>query len=187
MIQPLSFLLALSMIANVPARPPWSDGRMIRERRPAHLPAQDLSRFKEQLLDSHNRERKAFGAAPLQWDDGLAAAAAAYGPYLSAQGKLTHSAHETRPGQGENLWMGTRGAFGLDEMTGGWLGERILFRPGIFPNVSSTGHWSDVAHYTQMIWRGSNRVGCALKTDTKWDFLICRYYPAGNVVGQKVP
>ena len=29
-------------------------------------------------------------------------------------------------------------------------------------------------------------VGCALHTEGGWDYLICRYAPAGNVVGQPV-
>ena len=51
--------------------------------------------------------------------------------------------------------MGTRGAYELEEMAGGWAAEKSLFRPGIFPAVSSSGQWSDVAHYTQMIWKGT--------------------------------
>jgi hypothetical protein len=72
-------------------------------------------------------------------------------------------------------------------MAGSWAAEKRLFRPGTFPSVSASGHWSDVGHYTQMIWKGSSRVGCALHKAQRWDFLICRYSPPGNVVGQQVP
>ncbi|HWH17287.1 MAG TPA: CAP domain-containing protein, partial [Allosphingosinicella sp.] len=65
--------------------------------------------------------------------------------------------------------------------------ERRYFRAGVFPNVSSSGNWSDVGHYTQMVWRGTTSVGCALHQSPRWDFLICRYAPSGNVVGQRVP
>ena len=40
---------------------------------------------------------------------------------------------------------------------------------------------------SEMIWRGSERVGCALYPAGAWDYLICRYSPPGNVVGQKLP
>ncbi|MDB5672173.1 MAG: Fis family transcriptional regulator, partial [Alphaproteobacteria bacterium] len=53
--------------------------------------------------------------------------------------------------------------------------------------VSSSGHWSDVAHYTQMIWRDTDRIGCALYSTRQWDYLVCRYAPPGNVVGASVP
>jgi hypothetical protein len=67
-----------------------------------------------------------------------------------------------------------------------WASEKHYFRPGVFPNVSSSGNWVDVGHYTQIIWRQTTRVGCAVH-QAQADFLVCRYSPAGNVMGQRVP
>jgi len=188
MNRPAAALSALLLLAACnSSRPPWADGRMVTEERRSDGEAQNLSRLEARLLAIHNRERSATGARPLVWDARLAAAAASYGPALERLGKLAHSPPATRLGQGENLWMGTRGAYELEEMAGGWAAERSLFRPGIFPAVSTSGNWSDVAHYTQMIWRGTTRIGCALHKSRKWDFLICRYSPPGNVVGQRIP
>jgi hypothetical protein len=169
------------------SRPPWADGRMVTEERRDTGEEQDLSRLEARLLAIHNRERAATGARPLVWDPGLAAAAASYGPALERLGKLAHSPADSRRGQGENLWMGTRDAYELEEMAEGWAAEKSLFRPGFFPNVSRSGNWSDVGHYTQMIWKGTTRVGCAVRKGRKWDFLVCRYSPPGNVVGQRIP
>jgi hypothetical protein len=169
------------------SRPPWADGRMVTEERRGGDQAQDLSRLEARLLAIHNRERAAAGARPLLWDARLAAGAASYGPALEKLGKLAHSPPRERWGQGENLWMGTRDAYELEEMIGSWSEEKSLFRPGFFPAVSASGNWSDVAHYTQMIWKGTTHVGCAVRKTRKWDFLICRYSPPGNVVGQRVP
>ncbi len=169
------------------SRPEWADGRLVREERPVRAEAQDLSRLEARLLAVHNRERAQTGAAPLAWDPALARSAAAYGPALARLGKLAHSTPAARPGQGENLWMGTRGAYELEEMAGSWAAEKRLFRPGTFPDVVRRGKWPDVAHYTQMIWKGTTRLGCAVHSSDKWDFLICRYSPPGNVVGQRVP
>ena len=160
---------------------------MVTEERRTGGQEQDLSRFETRLLAVHNRERIATGARPLVWDARLAAAAAAYGPALERLGKLAHSPANMRYGQGENLWMGTRDAYELEEMAEGWAAEKSLFRPGFFPAVSRSGNWTDVGHYTQMIWKGTIRVGCAVHKARKWDFLICRYSPPGNVVGQRVP
>lgn len=139
------------------------------------------------MLAVHNRERSRLGIAPLAWDAQLASAASGYARELERRGRLEHSAVESRPGQGENLWMGTHGAYALEAMAGGWAGERRIFRAGTFPNVSTSGKWQDVAHYTQMVWRGTSRVGCALEQGRNWDFLVCRYSPPGNVLGQRVP
>lgn len=150
-----------------------------------------LSRGSDQLsarlLYSHNMERVRVRSAPLRWDPGLAAAAASYGPQLARLGRLEHSPRGSRPGQRENLWRGTRGAFSPEQMVGAWIAERSMFHPGVFPNVSRTGDWEDVAHYTQLIWKGTTHVGCAVYPGGSWDYLICRYSPPGNRDGSSLP
>lgn len=139
------------------------------------------------LLAIHNLERARVHAPPLQWDPYLAASAAAYGQVLARTGRLEHSPRASRPGQRENLWMGPRGIYSPEQMVGGWIAERAWFRPGMFPHVSRTGNWSDVAHYTQMIWRGTTRVGCAIQPAGRTEYLVCRYSPPGNVDGKYLP
>ena len=135
------------------------------------------------LLAAHNRERAAFGSPPLVWDPALAAAAQAYAGQLAPIGRLQHSPRSARPGQGENLWIGTRGAFPLQSMVGAWAAEQRQFRPGRFPATSRTGNWADVGHFTQMIWPTTQRLGCGLAGPAQWDVLVCRYSPPGNVDG----
>jgi hypothetical protein len=135
----------------------------------------------------HNQVRAAAGVPPIYWDHVLATSADSYAFELARTGRWQHSAPGGRPGQGENLWMGTRGGFNVDQMLGGWMSEGRMFRAGRFPDVSRTGNWTDVGHYSQMIWPGSIRVGCALRSSTRFDYLVCRYSPAGNVVGVTVP
>jgi hypothetical protein len=73
-----------------------------------------------------------------------------------------------------------------EQLAAMWVAEKRNFVPGIFPAVSRTGNWMDVAHYTQMVWRTTNRVGCALYSSGAWDYLICRYSPPGNADGRRV-
>jgi hypothetical protein len=138
------------------------------------------------LLATHNAERAIVGVPPLQWDPALAAAAASYGPTLEKLGRLQHSPRAERPGQRENLWMGTRGAFVPEQMVSNWIAEKRDFRPGVFPDVSRTGNWLDVSHYTLIVWRNTTHVGCAIHSSARWDFLICRYSPPGNADGKMV-
>ncbi|HEX8214024.1 MAG TPA: CAP domain-containing protein [Allosphingosinicella sp.] len=155
---------------------------------PRYAPAPiAVSAMAARLLAAHNRERLAVGVPQLRWDPALAAAAASYGPALAAMGRLEHSPRATRPGQRENLWMGPRGAYSPEQMVGSWAQEKAYFRRGIFPNVSSTGNWLDVSHYTQMIWRSTTSLGCAVHQTRTTDYLICRYSPPGNVDGRQVP
>ena len=146
--------------------------------------------FSEVMLDGHNRERAAVGVAPLQWDPALAAAAQLYARELATTGKWGHSDARTRPGQGENLWMGSRGAFTTERMVADWASEKRLFRAGnsgpVFPAVSRSASWADVGHYTQIVWRMTTKVGCALESSQTSDYLVCRYSPGGNVMNQRV-
>jgi hypothetical protein len=139
------------------------------------------------IVAIHNRVRAAAGVRPLYWDGTLAVSADAYASELARTGRWRHSSQGSRPGQGENLWMGTRGAFTLDQMIRSWAAEGRAFRPGRFPNVSRTGSWTQVGHFTQMIWPGSLRVGCALRSSARDDYFVCRYSPAGNVMGVTIP
>jgi hypothetical protein len=142
--------------------------------------------FAAGLLQSHNMERRLVGAAPLVWSAGLAAAADRYALHLARTNRWGHSPSHQRVGQGENLWMGSRGAYALNSMVAAWSSEKRAFRAGVFPNVSRTGSWSHVGHYTQMVWPTTTSVGCSVRSSAQWDYLVCRYARTGNVIGQRV-
>lgn len=146
-----------------------------RERTSALIPAR--------IVQAHNAARQAAGQPPLIWDEALGSQAARYAFQMAMSHRFAHSDHRVRNGSGENLWMGTRGAFSVDAMMRAWLAEGRSFRAGIFPVVSRTGDWQDVGHYTQMVWPSTRKVGCALATNATADYLVCHYWPAGNVVG----
>jgi hypothetical protein len=148
--------------------------------------AGDGHAFSARLLLAQNVERRRLGLSPLEWDPQLEASASTYADKLATTGDWQHSPRVSRRGQGENLWMGTKGNFTAEEMIGGWVSEKTKFRAGIFPNVSSTGHWEDVGHYTQVIWATTDRIGCSLRSSPRYDYLVCRYAQAGNVMGQSV-
>jgi hypothetical protein len=149
-------------------------------------PASFAAQFPAHILAAHNAERARAGAAPLAWDPQLGSAAAIYAQQLALSGRFAHSDRTNRPDIGENLWMGTHGAFTIEAMVGAWASEKQFFIPGIFPNVSRSGDWEDVGHYTQMIWPSTRRIGCALASTPRIDYLVCRYASAGNVDGQPI-
>ncbi len=83
--------------------------------------------------------------------------------------------------------MGTSGAYSYAQMVDSWGSEMSNFQNGVFPNVSTTGDWSAVGHYTQIIWRSTTSVGCAGLDGSDGNYrLVCRYSPAGNITGQQV-
>jgi len=66
-----------------------------------------------------------------------------------------------------------------------WIDEKRDFKPGIFPNNSRSGDIEAVGHYTQLVWRATTKVGCALGHGRQFDFLVCRYANPGNVMGDR--
>jgi len=170
-------LLLPAMVAASPQRviDPWIDHRP-QPRGPELL--------RSAMMSGHNEARRQYGVAPLAWDEGLARDAEAYAEALARTYRFEHDPQRGRnPRQGENLWMGTRSAYSYAEMIGQLVGERQYYRPGRFPDNSRTGDWSMVGHYTQIVWPSSQRVGCATASNKTRDYLVCRYSPAGNVVG----
>lgn len=144
------------------------------------------AQFPARILAAHNAVRARAGVPPLMWDNALGSAAAAYAQQMAFTGRFEHSNRRARPGTGENLWMGSHGYFPIEAMVGGWASEKRWFVPGLFPANSRTGNWEDVGHYTQMIWPTTTRVGCALASTPRADYLVCRYSGAGNIDGRPV-
>lgn len=140
----------------------------------------------QEWLAEQNAERESLGLAPLRWSHALRRDAAGWAEQLAARGEFRHSPQLQTLGQGENLWKGTRDRHAPSEMIGLFLAEKRIFRPGVFPEVSTTGRWSDVGHYTQIIWPETREVGCASAVNNRHEVLVCRYWPAGNVIGYRL-
>lgn len=147
--------------------------------------APPANRFAQALLAEHNRARDAVGVSRLAWSGKLAREAQGWAERLAREGRMFHSTNAESGGAGENLWMGSAGYYGADVMVGAFVDEKRLYRHGAFSaQVSATGKWEDVGHYTQVVWRDTREVGCAVARGAKDDFLVCRYYPSGNWMGQ---
>lgn len=147
--------------------------------------AQQSVSLEQKLLRAHNVERMRMGIAPLSWSPVLAGQAKVWADDLARRGKFEHA--KERHGAGESLWMGTSGYYQPEAMIGAFIGEKQYFRAGKFPAVSNTGRWQDVGHYTQLIWPATKELGCAVATGNGRDVLVCRYLPAGNMIGAQVP
>lgn len=143
-------------------------------------PELTLAEFQNQLLDAHNDERLRVGVKPLIWDSKLSLDAQKWAQHLAKNGIFEHASDMQ---DGENLWMGDSAAYSPNEMVGLWISEIKLFKYGMFPKVSKSTDWTDVGHYTQLIWPTTSKLGCAKSSGGGNDFLVCRYDPAGNIAG----
>jgi hypothetical protein len=142
--------------------------------------------FFDRVLAAHNRERDATGAPPLVWDETLAAGAREWATHLARTGQFAHSPDDAGAEPiGENIWGGTATRYPPEAMVGLWVAEKRFFKPGAFPNNSTTGDAKDVSHYTQLVWRSSRAVGCGVSRGAREDILVCRYAAAGNMIGER--
>jgi hypothetical protein len=135
------------------------------------------------MVAEHNAYRREVGVGAIGWSAALACAAQQWADHLMALGGMTlrHSSSAERQGAGENLWAGTAGYYRLRDMVNSWGAERRDYRAGpVTPdNVARVGH------YTQMVWQATTSVGCGLARGRGTDILVCRYDPAGNMLGRR--
>ncbi len=138
---------------------------------------------------AHNAARAAVGVPPLVWDPQLAAIAQAWVTRCvdtaAPIGLVDHNAgrSEGYPTYvGENIYGASGQASGTDAVAS-WVSEGADYdRP---TNRCAAGRVC--GHYTQVVWRATTKVGCALHTCPGLRFgstVVCDYAPGGNVGGQ---
>jgi hypothetical protein len=132
-----------------------------------------------ELLTANNAYRARLGLPPLRWSDRLAENAQQWAVHLAEIGQLEHS------GPGQNLAMATAGSESLTQLVDLWGSEQADFTDGDFPDISTTGNWMDVGHYSQIVWKATRAVGCGFAETYGRDVLVCDYEPPGNVMGER--
>lgn len=136
--------------------------------------------LRPQFLYPQNAARAATGLPPLRWDEGVASYARSYAESRRGDCALVHSSGP----YGENLFWGSGGDGGWTpaQAVGAWLAERPRY--DYWSNRCSGGM---CGHYTQIVWRGSTRVGCAMVNcyNGRGTFITCNYDPPGNYVGMR--
>lgn len=141
---------------------------------PASPQFTDTTLFKDAVLNSTNFYRYEHNATFLAWNDSLATYAADYAP----QCIWAHS----HGAPGENL---ARGYPDITSAVDAWGDERSMYDFGNPP----TGFTEATGHFTQLVWKSTQTVGCAIQNCNGQNgiqgwYLVCEYWPAGNIVGQ---
>lgn len=139
---------------------------------------------KAELLRAQNRYRAELGETSLVWSRRLAKTAQRWAEHLARD---VHAIkHSGAIATGENIaaaWPS--GHISLAQMVDLWGDEKRYFVYAAFPEVSRTGQWRAVAHYTQLVWRTTTQVGCGFANGGGQDYLVCQYNPEGNFIGEK--
>ncbi|KAK1620615.1 hypothetical protein QYE76_026132 [Lolium multiflorum] len=134
-------------------------------------------------LAPHNGARRAVGAPPLAWSAALELNARVYALLRARTGcALVHSHGPF----GENLFYGSgSGRWTPETVVGAWVAkERAMYSYG---SNTCSGARGACGHYTQIVWRGTTKVGCAMApcAGGKGTIAVCKYNPPGNYVGMK--
>ena len=147
-------------------------------------------------LKVHNDARKEVGVKPLVWSNNLEIDAKKYADFLAFKDIFEHSEDLSELGQGENLYStsffvlqenGEKYFFEktnyLENASVSWLSEKKDF---LYAKIGDTkNNFSEVGHYTQMVWIQTTQVGIAYsKSKSGKVYVVARYYPAGNIIGQ---
>ncbi|MDB5480615.1 MAG: pathosis-related protein [Caulobacteraceae bacterium] len=135
-----------------------------------------------EMVRDHNALRAGVGLPPVIWDEALARHAQVWADRLVSGPGLEHSPHTSRPGEGENLARIDGAHASATAMFSGWAreGERYRYGPLNCADLSGLGR---TGHYTQVIWKGTRRIGCAVAYAAASEVLVCRYGPPGNLCG----
>ncbi|XP_008109171.1 glioma pathogenesis-related protein 1 isoform X1 [Anolis carolinensis] len=151
--------------------------------------------FIKEYVDAHNKFRSqvkptASNMLYMSFDVALARIADAYAKkciWEHNEVDMIHPDPKFKP-FGENLWSGhaSKQPFNITAAIGGFYEEMEHY------NFSTDKCTGVCAHYTQVVWASSYKVGCAvafcpkvLKGGENMGILVCDYGPAGNYKGTR--
>lgn len=134
------------------------------------------------ITAAHNRVRAGLGIAPLTWSPALAEYARQWAEKLQRRGcDLQHRPRKGPDAQrhGENLYGSTGHSPTAAEVVETWAAEVRDYDPRSNTCKGVCGH------YTQVVWRKSQRLGCAMAACGETEVWVCNYDPPGNFLGER--
>jgi pathogenesis-related protein 1 len=139
------------------------------------------------MLAAHNRWRADVGVPPLTWSHKLAEISQSWADHLSTNGCTMYHSDTS---YGENIYQASAliwsdGRRDLQkktpqQVTDSWGSEIQYYN---YANNRCSGV---CGHYTQVVWRATKEVGCAMSVcGNNSQIWVCTYDPAGNEVGRR--
>ena len=149
------------------------------------------------ILSVHNQVRSRHNLPPLRWSKKLAEYSLQWANHLG-KGRQCQMYHRGgNPPYGENLYISSaevwRDETGreverrispvtIKEVVNAWASEEKYY--DYQHNRCQPGQ--QCGHYTQIVWRDTKEVGCAMKVCAdKSQTWVCSYNPPGNYVGDR--
>jgi len=149
---------------------------------PAPKPAAPSGDMAQSCVQSHNELRSKHAAPPLTWDEELV-----YTSEISASNCRT-SVHNAQ-GNGEN--RASVSGQSISKPNAGDMVRNQWYSNELDAYMRNPGTFSMAAgHLTQVLWKSTSRVGCALRYCSQIDgglpgyLLVCQYQTPGNYAGE---
>jgi pathogenesis-related protein 1 len=129
----------------------------------------------KEMISAHNFYRGRVGTPRLAWSNDLAARAHDWATRLIENGMYA----PRRDGLfGENLFEISGGSANPFRVVSAWVSESANY------NHVTNSCTARCGHYTQVVWRSTKLVGCAVARNTAREVWVCDYAPHGNTIGE---
>ena len=150
-----------------------------------NLASFNFDTFYTALVNRHNTLRKKHSAGKLTKLAAIAKLAQTTVNNCKSKGTLIHSGTSYN-GQwmGQNLYVSGGVPSGAD-VANSWYSENVNYNY----NTGKTKNNGVIGHFTQLVWKSSKNIGCAVAVGT-WSgyknsyYVGCNYFPGGNVFGE---
>jgi hypothetical protein len=139
----------------------------------------------QKALDKHNTYRAKHGAGPLNWDNQLAASAAASAARCKTKSRSDYSTSKA----GENVYYTSMSGDPIRLLTkaiDSWYQESSMY------DFDKPGFSATTSRFTQVVWKSTTRLGCAVQDCSRYykrggqrgTLIVCHYSPSGNEPGK---
>ncbi len=143
------------------------------------------------IVATHNKWRSWVGVPVLRWSDSLASDAQVWANSLKDEGCAM--AHSPQQKHGENISRAGWPSGDTETQERIWKDipwEEIVFdwasEANDYRYETNTCVGPKCGHYTQIVWKTTEEVGCATAIcDDKSQVWVCRYNPPGNYKGER--
>lgn len=135
----------------------------------------DQNELAKEFIHAHNWVRTQYKLPALKWDESLASFARKYLMQRYGDCQMIHSTSN----YGENMFWGKKLHWTPSDSVYYWYQEKKWFN---FSSLNCQPKQS-CEHFTQIVWRDSQRIGCALQhcqNPKNGMLIVCEYDPPGN-------